>query len=166
MNLWESTFSMGASGSRSTQRSRRRLYAGGWASLVMAGLLAASPALPCSCITPSLEEAHAAAAAIFVGKVMRVEVAEEKEFFDEFRIAVRTVEVVKGEVAETAELFADNACCGSCYGNPFETGKTYLIFGSALGDAYTSGACSRTAEIALAVDDLKALGLDPASLAR
>ncbi len=137
---------------------------GRWAAAALAGMLAASAAHPCSCSTPSLQDALAAADAVFVGKVIRLEVAEEKEFFDELRITIETVTSVKGEVASTTKFYADNFCCGSCDSNPFEIAKTYLIFARALGEDYASGACSRTAEIALAGEDLKALGIDPERL--
>lgn len=133
---------------------------GRWASLVLAAMLSASAAHPCTCSTPSLTDALAAADAVFVGKVVLLEVAEEKEFFDEIRITIATLKVVKGDVASTTVFYADNFCCGSCNFNPFEISKTYLIFAQALGSAYASGACSRTAEVALAGEDLKGLGID------
>ena len=139
---------------------------GRWASVALAGMLTASAVHPCSCTTPSLKEALAAANAVFVGKVVLLEVAEEKEFFDEIRITIATLKVVKGEVAPTTVFYADNFCCGSCGFNPFEIAKTYLIFAQALGKDYSSGACSRTAEIALAGEDLKALGIDPERLTK
>ncbi len=136
------------------------------AAVVLSGMLAASAAHPCACSTPSLQDALAAADAVFVGKVIRLEVAEEKEFFDEIRITIETVTNVKGEVPSTTNFYADNFCCGSCDFNPFEVAKTYLIFARALGEDYASGACSRTAEIALAGEDLKALGIDPERLTK
>lgn len=139
---------------------------GRWASLVLAGVLSASAAHPCACETPALSEALASADAVFVGKVVVLEVAEEKEFFDEIRITVSTLKVVKGEVASTTVFYADNFCCGSCNSNPFEIAKTYLIFAQSLGKDYSSGACSRTAEVALAAEDLQALGIDPTQLAK
>lgn len=101
-----------------------------------------------------------------LGKVVRLEVANEKAFFDEIRITIETVTRVKGEVASTTNFYADNFCCGSCDSNPFEIGKTYLILARALGEDYASGACSRNAEIALAGEDLKALGIEPERLTR
>ena len=122
---------------------------------------------PCSCVEQSLAERLKRADAVFVGKVIHLEVIGQKAALDEPTVGVtvnvveETVEVsqvAKGSPPETVTFTTTDGCCYCDY--LFQIGKSYLIFATAdEATGWQTYICSGTKPLAQAAEDLEALGL-------
>jgi hypothetical protein len=130
--------------------------------------LSAGFAFACSCLPyPPPKEALAKVSAVFSGKVQKVETVSEKVAGQSYTYQRRkvTIEVSqswKGTNAATLTVFT-GMNDGDC-GISFVQGKEYLIYAYASaatatrGTELETGLCSRTRELLLASEDLKAFG--------
>lgn len=124
------------------------------AAMALAGI---GVAQACSCAPPpGPKKALEQAAAVFSGKVTKIEEAGDGEL----AITLQTATTWKAAEAKEVVLYTANngAACG--YG--FEKGKSYLVYAHSLkrGEEKVLGTniCTRTALLADAKEDLKELG--------
>jgi hypothetical protein len=121
------------------------------ATLVLAGLMAASPAEPCTCITPGPAcQEFWPATAVFVGRVesvARIPVADYE------LVSFTVLEPFKGVRAGPVRV---RTAAGGC-GRSFRAGRQYLVYASAVDGSseLATGACSRTQPIERAARDLQ-----------
>ena len=119
----------------------------------LALLLALAPARAsaCSCMAQTVDEAIAASAAIFEGRVAAIERRD-----DGLHVRFDVVQTWRAANAEHVEVLtaADSAACGF----PFEVGRSYLVYAHETDGALRAGLCSRTRVMEEAGDDRAALG--------
>jgi hypothetical protein len=127
--------------------------------VVVASLAAPWPAIPCSCLKGTLKGALEGSDAVFVGKVIRLEVLRRENGVDNVRAVLEPLEVVKGSLPREVAFVTNNCFCGDC-SFWFNLRETYLIFARDFGGTLTTNACSRSRRIKDAPDDIKALGLE------
>lgn len=120
----------------------------------------------CSCLPPKPPlEAAADAAAVFQGRVTKVEQVRGSTGAESKRVTMQVSKVWKGNVtAETLVYTAnDSAACGIS----FQQGTEYIVYASVAdgtdvsgtpANSFVTGLCDRTSPIAEASDDLAALG--------
>lgn len=111
----------------------------------------------CSCLPPppameSLEQA----AAVFAGKVVKVEPAPSETNVEPIKVTFEVSKVWKGELNKTTivSTAANSAMCG----NYFEVGEKYLVYAYSEGDELMTNICSRTARLKDARQDINDLG--------
>lgn len=121
-------------------------------------LLGAAPALPCSCMPTTLAERVELADAVFVGKVVKLEVLETSEFVDTARATVQTLEVVKGFVPDEVEFIVTNGCCYCDWW--FDLAVNYLIFANGEGAELATGVCAGTGTVRHLEEEMKTLDLE------
>ena len=130
-------------------------------SLFLFGLMASTPdqAFACSCIPPRPPlESMADSDAVFVGKVVRIE--EEGGAMissaDPVKVVFEVSKVWKGEENAAISLATarDSASCGY----DFMAGEEYLVYANSSETGLTTGLCNRTMQLAMADEDLAALG--------
>ncbi len=126
-------------------------------SLLLAFLFAqlSGSAEACSCGKQTVEEAVAVAPFIFAGKVVELKVVATENGVDAIEALIVPQEVFKGSVGSTVTFVTDNGCCYCSYG--FEIAATYLLYASERDGVFQTGACSRSALIGAAEEDLKVL---------
>jgi hypothetical protein len=111
----------------------------------------------CSCIESTLEERMETYDAVFVGKVVRLEILDTTEGVDLVLATLAPVEVVKGDLAHEVEILASNGCC---YCAPwFDIAETYLVFARVEGAELITSSCVGGL-VREHVDELRALGLE------
>jgi len=125
-----------------------------WMLLVLV-LADAGSAYACSCFEQSLPEDVHDAAAIFTGKVVKLEVVAVKDGISHIEATVKRGRTFKGDVPETVVFKTTDGCC---YCDPwFDISRTYLFFAyRAQGELRTS-TCTRTKLIDKAKDELQYL---------
>ena len=113
----------------------------------------------CSCVDRTLEEKFDDADAVFVGKVVRVEIIDEGEHgVDIVRATLTPLETVKGWVPREVEFVTSNGCC---YCAPwFDIAVTYLVFATGEGGELDTSLCAGGGRTDRHQEDLKALGLE------
>jgi hypothetical protein len=130
-------------------------------SLFLFGLMASAPqqAFACSCIPPRPPlEAMADSDAVFAGKVVRIE--EEGGAMissaDPVKVVFEVSQVWKGEEDAAIALATarDSASCGY----DFMVGEEYLVYAYSSEAGLSTGLCTRTMQLAMADEDLSALG--------
>jgi hypothetical protein len=120
-------------------------------------------AAACSCADSSLQERAEAADAIFVGKVVRLEVdeaatAEAPDWIgDVILVTLRVVATAKGQVDETVDMQTSTGCCYCDF--VFSIGEQYLIYAKRDGAKLETGLCSGSKLLSDAARDLDHLGL-------
>jgi hypothetical protein len=126
-------------------------------SLLLALLLTQYPgsAQACSCGKQTVEEAAAVAPYIFLGKVVELKVVATENGVDSIEALIVPQEVFKGSVGRTVTFVTDNGCCYCSYG--FEIAATYLLYASEQDGAFHTNACSRSALLGAAEEDLRVL---------
>ncbi|HYH44545.1 MAG TPA: hypothetical protein VEG34_02590 [Thermoanaerobaculia bacterium] len=120
----------------------------------------------CSCAEVSLAEAIAKYDAVFVGKVVKLEVTRDRDArphddirVDDIRATVETREIIKGQPGKVVEFSTDNGCCYCSFG--FEIAEEYLLFAKEAKDGtYSTSLCSRSRKLVEAAADLKTLGIE------
>jgi Tissue inhibitor of metalloproteinase len=120
----------------------------------------------CSCGKVSLAEAIAKYDAVFVGKVVKLEVTRDRDArpldgnpADDIRATVATREIIKGQPGKVVEFSTDNGCCYCSFG--FEIAEEYLLFAKKEEDGtYFTSVCSRSRMLVEAAADLKTLGIE------
>lgn len=121
--------------------------------LLVALLLPLAPARAsaCSCMAQTVEDAIAASAAIFEGRVASIERRD-----DGLHVRFDVVQTWRAANAEHVEVItpADSAACGF----PFEVGRSYLVYARDAEGALHAGLCSRTRAMEEAGDDRAVLG--------
>ena len=124
---------------------------------VVVFLLGAVPAVCCSCFPTTLAERVEVADAVFVGKVIKLEIIETRAHADTARATVQTLEVVKGAVPEEVEFVVSNGCCYCDWW--FDLAVNYLIFARGDGAELSTGVCEGTGTVRERREDLEVLGL-------
>jgi len=117
----------------------------------------------CECSGISLAEALARYDAVFIGKVMKLEVTKDRDApppekfpADGIRATVETKEIIKGQPGRVVEFSTDNGCCYCSFG--FEIAEEYLLFAEQEEDGtYRTSICSRSRKLVEATADLKRL---------
>ena len=120
--------------------------------------IARAPAFGCSCIDLSLEQAIERSDAVFVGKVIRLEVLRTEGQVDTVRATLAPLRVVKGSIPREVEFTTNDGCCYCAFW--FEIAATYLIFATGSDGHLETSTCSRSAKVLDAADDMRALGLE------
>jgi hypothetical protein len=127
----------------------------------MIGLMVASPqkAYACSCIPPRPPlESMANSAAVFSGKVVRIE-AEDTPLIssaDPVKVVFEVSMVWKG--AEDGAIALSTARDSASCGYDFIVGEEYLVYADNGENGLITGLCSRTMPLSAAGEDLAALG--------
>jgi hypothetical protein len=128
--------------------------------LLVALLLAgrAEPVAACTCaINPSPAAEFDQAAAVFAGRVVRIDLREGPGAppYSPVRVILEVETVWKGPLRSTIEVFTavDEGACGF----NFNVGWRYLVYARASGDALQASSCTRTAVLSHAGEDLAAL---------
>ena len=125
--------------------------------IVAMAVAGAGLAQACSCIAPpppkkAMEQAHS----VFSGKVTKVEKAGEEEL----AVTLELAATWKGAAGKELTLYTPNQSAACGYN--FEKGKSYLVYANQIkrGEekVLETNICTRTALLADAKDDLKALG--------
>jgi hypothetical protein len=119
-----------------------------------------------------VQRARDAAAAVFSGRVVRIDTLTRRPFTGgdpspdvrrglpasvRFHFAVQAA--WKGDVLDTASVVV-NEVYSSC-GRWFEVGEGYVIYASGAKGGLTAGACTRTVPMSMAEEDLQLLGPPP-----
>lgn len=139
-------------------------FAAGFITAIFTAIVPSATA--CSCLPASPpREALTEAAAVFSGKVQKVELVDDKSAGGGFRFNRVTLAVSQSWKGTNAAVLvittaADSAACGF----PFAAGKEYLVYAHESSRSpklkeLGTGLCSRTRELAQAAEDLKALGV-------
>jgi hypothetical protein len=89
---------------------------------------------------------------IFAGRV--IEIGDYSYYGVPSSAKFQVVEVWKGPVLETIEVFPEGDC--AYY---FEPGRQYLVYATENQEGYTVSSCSRTNMLEYAIEDLQALGV-------
>lgn len=119
-----------------------------------------APAHACSCAEiPAPETALQRSAAVFSGIVLSVRELNNSRIrssADPVEVTFRVTEVWKGVDSDrlTLRTAASTASCG--FG--FVKGMPYIVYAQDTPNGLTTGLCTRTADLALAAEDLAALG--------
>jgi hypothetical protein len=133
--------------------------------LALAGLalsgaaLWTSPAAACKCKFPTVEEGKEGAAAVFEGRVTKIEDAAKVEGGPPpgkrvtFAL-VRTWKALEDQEVITAHTSESSASCGYA----FELDTSYLVYAGGEPGALSVSACSRTRKLSEATEDLAGLG--------
>jgi len=125
-----------------------------FAAAALLALVALPPATAaaCSCAPQTVEQAKHAAAAIFEGRVTRIDDPDGQP-----KVHFQVVRSFKGPSHESTDVHTANnsAACGYA----FEQGQSYLVYASDEDGSLFTGLCSRTQPIADASEDLAVLGL-------
>lgn len=112
-------------------------------------------AYACSCAEQTLPEDTNGAAAIFIGKVVKLEVVEVKDGISQIEATVERGRTFKGDVPETVVFETSDGCC---YCAPwFEISRTYLFFAHESEGKLATSTCSRTKLLDAAKDELQYL---------
>ena len=90
-----------------------------------------------------------------MGKVIKLEVIGTENGVDTIEATIIPGETFKGEPAASVQFVTDNGCCYCSY--EFEIAKEYLFFASERDGYFRTSACSRSALVAAAEEDLKVL---------
>lgn len=118
------------------------------------------PAHACSCVgRPSPEIALQRSAAVFAGEVLSIKEKRPNPFGDGYldfpiEVTFRVTEVWKGVGTDRLTVRTSMSSCG--FG--FAEGMPYLVYANETQNGLVTGLCTRTADLALAADDLAALG--------
>lgn len=121
-------------------------------------LAGARTAAACSCVPPPPpERAVEQADAVFIGTVIGIE-QEGGEVERGYVVRLRVDRHVKG--AQRQEVTIRTAGSSAACGYYFREGKQYLVYANAVEGHLHTTLCSRTARVADAQEDLRALGID------
>lgn len=126
--------------------------------LVGASLTAAA----CSCgPKPDVDQALSAAAAVFAGRVVALELVPDSDpaigvSMEHLRVTVAVHSMWKGEIEDLAIVTTAFTCC--VCGFRFEIGEEYLIYAYDQDGVYRTSICDRTKVLGDAGDDLEQLG--------
>jgi hypothetical protein len=115
----------------------------------------AGNAYACSCAEPTLHEEVEERAAIFTGKVVKLEVVGVKEGVSTIEATVQRIRAFKGYVPETVVLTTSDGCC-YCQGW-YDISRTYVFFAYESEGKLATSACSRTKLIDDAKEELQYL---------
>ena len=120
-------------------------------------VVAAAEANACSCGPRTLDEEIKQSAAIFIGKVVRLEVTEVVDGISHVKVTIDVQRTFKGKPGRTVVMTTSDGCC---YCAPwFEIARTYLIYAfEEDDDSLGTSTCSRTKLVAEAAEELKVLG--------
>jgi hypothetical protein len=127
--------------------------------VVVAFLTAVQPAcvFACSCIAPGPpEEALASSTAVFAGKVTEIVAPANLGGAEPMRVTFEVSQGWKGAEQKTIVVHTSGSSA-SC-GFEFAQGQEYLVYASESEGTLQTGLCSRTAQLAMAGDDLAVLG--------
>jgi hypothetical protein len=126
---------------------------------IIFGLLpvaAAPSASACSCIEQTIPQAVESSAAIFTGKVVRLEVVSVTDGVSSIEVTVEIEEIFKGAVPNPFVLTTSDGCC---YCAPsFDIAKFYLFFAHRFDGKLDVSGCSRTKLLSAAKEELEFLG--------
>jgi hypothetical protein len=119
----------------------------------VAALLAWSePAAACSCGERTLQEEVASSAAIFIGKVAKLEVTSVIDGVSQIEVTIERERVFKGPAGTTVTLQTSDGCC---HCEPwFDIARRYLIFAEENEGALVTSSCSRTKLLDPAKDEV------------
>jgi len=129
--------------------------------LVGVWMLCASPlAVQASCARiPTPESAFERSGAVFSGIVLSVKEVNQsvvRSSADPVDVTFRVTEVWKGVDSDRVTVRTTAYVEGMV--SRFEKGKSYIVYAENTSDGLRIGSCTRTAELAMAGDDLAALG--------
>ena len=115
----------------------------------------AGSAYACSCFEQTVPAAVHAAAAIFTGKVVKLEVVAVKDGISQIEATVQRGRTFKGDVPATVVFKTSDGCC---YCDPwFDISRTYLFFAHKSQGELATSTCSRTKLLDAAKDELQYL---------
>jgi hypothetical protein len=131
--------------------------------LLLGGWMFGSSPLPahaCSCVVASPPEtALRESSAVFSGIVLSVREPNNhriRSSADPVEVTFRVTEIWKG--VDTDRLTVRTAASTASCGFEFALGQHYIVYAQDTPNGLATGLCTRTAELAAASDDLKALG--------
>jgi len=130
---------------------------------VVALVVAAPPALACSCMEPSPPvESAEQADAVFTGRAVSVERIVKETDYGKIgqRKVVFALDAVWKGVEEGDEVVVYTGTGGGDCGIPFDEGESYMVYAYGEPDDLSTGICSRTRPVELAGPDMVDLG-DP-----
>jgi hypothetical protein len=111
----------------------------------------------CSCLPPGPpEEALSNATAVFSGTVTTMDGAVDAGAEAPIRVTFAVSEIWKGP--EQAMIVATTSGSSASCGFGFVQGQEYLVYASTVDDSLQVSLCSRTTQLAMAGEDLAALG--------
>lgn len=121
---------------------------------VCCSLVAAQPALACSCApAPGPQEALNQAAAVFTGTVVSIQPSENPLGY---LVTFRVERTWKGTQCREVTVFTGQGDFDCGY--PFQSGQSYLVYADRSKGQLATNICSRTKPTAEAGEDLTALG--------
>jgi hypothetical protein len=123
--------------------------------LLLIAIAEVGNAYACSCAETTLPEETEGAAAIFTGKVVKLEVVAVKEGVSTIEATVQRGRTFKGDVPETVVFTTSDGCCYCA--SSFEIAGTYLFFAHEQDGRLVTSSCSRTKLIDAATDELQYL---------
>lgn len=132
---------------------------------IVCGLLwnrSPAPAYACTCVEPpppetALEQSHA----VFAGEVLSIRKTRSAAGLRQgaaypVEVTFRVIEIWKG--VDTDRLTIRTSASSESCGFEFVTGVRYIVYANENRDGLSTGACTRTADLAHAAEDLQALG--------
>ena len=123
--------------------------------LTLAVLVIAADASACSCLPRSLDEEIRESAAIFEGKVVRLEVTNVVDNISHIKVTIDVQRTFKGAPGKTVIMTTSDGCC---YCAPsFDIARTYLIYAYEDDGSLQTNTCARTKLLQDAAEELKVL---------
>jgi hypothetical protein len=120
--------------------------------LFLFALIAVPSASACSCGELTLPDEVSSAAAIFTGKVTKLEVTSVQDDVSTIEVTVERDRVFKGTVPRTVTFTTSDGCC---YCAPwFDVARRYIFFASEHDGVLQTSACSRTKLASSAKEEL------------
>lgn len=127
--------------------------------VLVASLCSAAPALACSCVFPTVEQAKQDAVALFEGLVTSVvdAPASGPDAYPEHSVTLRVARSWRG-LEQQEQVTLRTAKEGATCGYAFEVGTSYLVYAGGAPGKLEVNSCGRTRRLSEASEDLAALG--------
>jgi hypothetical protein len=127
--------------------------------VLLAPLFGAAPALACSCVFPTVEQAKQDAVALFEGRVTSIvdAPAAGADVDSEYSVTLHVARSWRG-LEKQARVTLRTAKSGATCGYAFEVGTSYLVYAGGAPGKLEVNSCSRTRRLREASEDLAALG--------
>lgn len=123
--------------------------------LAIFALIAAPSASACSCAEVTLPDEVSSAAAVFTGKVTRLEVVSVSNDVSTVEVTVERDRVFKGTVPRIVVFTTSDGCCYCA--SWFDIAHTYVFFADEQDGRLVTSACSRTKLVSSAKEELSYL---------
>lgn len=120
--------------------------------LLLLVLIGGPSAWACSCAELTLPEEISSTAAIFTGKVTKLEVVRVNEGVSTIEVTVESDRVFKGTVPRVVVFTTSDGCCYCA--SWFDVARSYLFFAVEYDGSFHTGSCSRTKLVSAAQEEL------------